>query len=156
MSSSYPSEDTKQSGVSVLQLAEADSGGHHSGVLQVTDAPRSSTSSASVPPSPRNKGGSLDGASPTPSIASFSSIHTPVRSKKRTPRKKKGAPAAADEELLHPPHPAGVGGGVDGASAGVKQQDKHNKGRSYSPNVLKRFQAVKSGISFVNHLKFGQ
>lgn len=116
-----------------------------------------STSSASVPPSPKTINGGNNGISPTPSVASFSSYHTPVKSKKKSPRKskKKAGNSTSDlhiEEDYRKAPPSGS----------TLQQDKLQApkgggtagGRSYSPNVLKRFQAVKSGLSFVNHLKF--
>ena len=116
-----------------------------------------STSSASVPPSPKTINGGGNGVSPTPSVASFSSYHTPVKSKKKSPRKSKKNTGNSTSDLnieedYHKAPPKGS----------PQQQDKLHApkggpaagGRSYSPNVLKRFQAVKSGLSFVNHLKF--
>ena len=111
-----------------------------------------STSSASVPPSPKTINGGGNGVSPTPSVASFSSYHTPVKSKKKSPRKSKKNTGNSTSDLNIEAPPKGS----------LQQQDKLNAskggaaagGRSYSPNVLKRFQAVKSGLSFVNHLKF--
>ena len=128
-----------------------------------------SSASISVPPSPKNKslGDSGDGASPTPSVASFASYHhTPVRATKKrwSPRKKKGTSASdlpAPGDYYHDggqlQAPSAGGAAAKVASPKHKQQEKHTKGgRSYSPNVLKKFQAVKSGLSFVNHLKFNQ
>lgn len=153
------SQDTKQQlsnavGAIALEAAIRDAADDTSyGHLQVNRG--GSTSSASVPPSPKTNN---SGVSPTPSIASFTSYHTPVRSKKKSPRKSKKKAGNStfdlnfeDGHLGPPPSPPGGAG---------QQQDKHNSpkgngaGRSYSPNVLKRFQAVKSGLSFVNHLKF--
>jgi len=144
---------------------------HFPDTLQVNETPsKYSSASISVPPSPKNKSlsESGDGASPTPSVASFASYHhTPVRATKKgwSPRKKKGGsasdlPAPGDYNLNDDGHsqalPAG-GTAAKVASPKHKQQEKNTKGgRSYSPNVLKKFQAVKSGLSFVNHLKFNQ
>jgi len=120
----------------------------------------SGSSSCSVPPSPRTK--FMDSAaSPTPSVASFSSMYhshpTPTKSKNKSKNGKKRN-TNSDGNVADSFNNHQESGKSSGRSSSARAGSSGNPGTSsrYSPNVLRRFQAVKTGLSFVNNIKFKQ
>jgi len=89
----------------------------------------------------------------------YNTHHTPTKSKNKSKSgKKKNTNRGSEGNVEDSLNNYQESGKTSGRSSSAKAGNSGNAGTSsrYSPNVLRRFQAVKTGLSFVNNIKFKQ